>query len=121
MTARNTLNKQQTKALAALWTKWRVNTNTIATNPKLHRLAYSPYYSGIGYIVIERRDDDQTLDKWDWGLTYYSDDDSRRDGDSRSLLYWTSNQFPETMPTEIRDFLREAWDKEFASIHQTNL
>lgn len=109
MNSRNTLSKQETKALANLWEKWRVNTNTIATNPKLHRLAYSPYYSGIGYIVIERRDDDQTVGKWDWGITYYSE------SDSRSLLFWTSNHFPETMLTEIRDFLREAWDKEFGS------
>jgi len=66
--------------------------------------------------MIERRDDltDKKF-KWDWCISF-------KDGNG----VWTSDQVwysnsKEPMPDVLRNFLRKAYDKEFMSIHQTNL
>jgi hypothetical protein len=106
MAKRNTLTPQQTRALAALWEKWRNRNNS---NLKLQRVSYSPY--GAPYITIERRDDARKLGSWDWCITYYSE----YDGQGEHFEWYSNDSQP--MPAEIRNFLRKAWDKEFASIH----
>jgi len=106
---RNQLTQRQTTALIKLWEKWRTGGNL-----KLDRLAYSPY--GTPYITIERRDDlrDKKF-KWDWCISYHEE----YDGQGRYLTWFSNLKQP--MPTEIQDFLRNAYDKEFMSILQTNL
>ncbi len=115
--SRNKLTPQQTRALTALWEKWRDDSNL-----KLQRIAYSPYgrwmlassapWCSAPYISIERRDDAPELGKWDWCITYH-------DGQGVHITWYSNSKGP--LPAEIRNFLRKAWDKEFASIHQTNL
>jgi hypothetical protein len=106
--SRNKLTPQQTRALTALWEKWRDDSNL-----KLQRIAYSPY--GAPYISIERRDDAPELGKWDWCITA----PSKYDGQGVHITWYSNSKEP--LPAEIRNFLRKAWDKEFASINQTNL
>ena len=103
---RNRLTQKQTRALVKLWEKWRIYSTL--KHLKLSRLAHSPY--GSPYITIERRDDlrDKKF-KWDWCITYHENYDGQG-----TQLTWFSD-LKEPMPDEIRDFLRNAYDKEFIS------
>lgn len=109
---RNQLTQRQTQALIKLWENWYS-----VGNSKLSRLAYSPYGESPS-IIIERRDD--LIGKhfeWDWCIAFF------RDGNNSQYatdLFWYSNS-KEPMPDKIKTFLREAYDKEFMSILQTNL
>ena len=109
---RNQLTQRQTTALIKLWDKWYSHGNL-----KLNRLAYSPYGENPR-TIIERRDDLIGKQyKWDWCIAFF------RDGNNSQYatdLFWYSNS-KEPMPDKIRTFLREAYDKEFMSILQTNL
>lgn len=95
---------RSTRQPPALWARWRDGSNL-----KLQRIVYSPY--GAPYISIERRDDALELGNWDWCITYYS----KYDGQGEQIEWYSHD--PRPMPAEIRNFLRKAWDKEFASIH----
>ena len=106
---RNQLTQKQTTALIKLWEKW-----DLVGNSKINRVAYSTY--GTPYVTIERRDDLMgELYAWDWCISYQGE----YDGQGTQII-WYSN-LKEPMPDEIRTFLRKAYDKEFMSIHQTNL
>lgn len=105
---RNQLTQKQTTALIMLWDAWR-------ENGVFNRIVHSPY--GVPYISIERRNYLTPKQfEWDWCISYHEE----YDGQGPWQIIWCSNS-KDPMPKQIKDFLRHAYDREFMSIHQTNL
>lgn len=109
---RNQLTQRQTQALIKLWKRWR-RRRSRGWRRRGKRIAHSPY--GLPYISIERRDIlANKQSEWDWCITYHEE----YDGQGTQIIWYSNSKDP--MPKQIKDFLRNAYDREILSNLQTN-